>query len=82
VAGEHHGHGWSSGVPALLCQECGTKQVRVKVEEGTMMVCESVVNWFASVLQEKRRCMWLWSSWSSGFLLHLCSKKRCNSIII
>jgi hypothetical protein len=41
VAGERHGHGWSSGVPALLCQECGRKQGRVKVEEGTMMVCQS-----------------------------------------
>jgi hypothetical protein len=29
----------------------------VGVVEWTMMVCQSVVNWFASVLQEKRRCM-------------------------
>jgi hypothetical protein len=40
-----------AGVPALLCQESGRKQSRVKDKEGTM----AVNLWFVGVLKRRER---------------------------
>jgi hypothetical protein len=69
-------------VPALLCQECGRKQGRVKVEEGTMMglsICGELV---CKCTSREEKVHVIMEFVIFGFFSTPLFQKRWNSIII